>query len=74
MWTGLGVPKERADALVELGTDDVFEFASLRVRLGIVDGESVFEKTLGKAMAANNVTRALAAHGRELHFAVLQCH
>jgi hypothetical protein len=47
MWTGLRVPKERADALVELGTDDMFEFASLRVRFGILDGESVFEETLG---------------------------
>jgi hypothetical protein len=74
MWTGLRVPKERADALVELGTDDVFEFASLRVCFGILDGESVFEETLGKAMAANNVTRALSTPWCELHFAVLHGH
>src|SRR5881296_1588150 len=71
---GLRVPQKGADALVELRADDVFEFAGLRVRFGFVDGESVFEKALGQAMAADDVARSLAAHGRELHFAILHGH
>jgi len=38
-----GVAKEGADALIELGADDVFEFAGLVVGFGIVDGKCVFE-------------------------------
>src|SRR6266705_2099954 len=41
MRAGLGMPEERADTLVQFGADDVFEFAGLRVRLGIVNGKSV---------------------------------
>jgi len=63
--------EERTDALVQFRADDVFELAGLRVRFGILDGKGVFEKALGQAVAANNVARALAAYGRELHFAVL---
>ena len=44
--TGFWVTEKRADALIELGADDVFEFAGLRVGFGIIDGERVFEKAL----------------------------
>jgi hypothetical protein len=62
--------EERADALVQLRADDVFKLAGLRVRFGILDGKRVLEEALGQAVAADNVARALAAYGRELHFAV----
>ena len=68
------MPEKRADALVQLRTDDVLESASLRARFGIADGKSVFEETLGQAVPADHVPGALAADGRELHFAILQCH
>src|SRR5437016_14283016 len=74
MRAGLRVSEERANALVQLRTDDVFEFAGLRVRLGIVDGKSVLEEALGQAVAADDVARTLAAHARELHFPVLHLH
>ena len=45
--TGLGMAKERADALVQFRADDVLEFAGLRMRFGIVDGKSVLEKAFG---------------------------
>jgi hypothetical protein len=66
--------EESADALVELGTDDVFELAGLRVRFGIVDGKSVFEEAFGQAVTADHVARALAAHGREMNFSILHLH
>ena len=50
--------EKRADALIELGTDDVFEFASLRVGLGIIDGEGIFEQALCEAMTAHYVASA----------------
>jgi len=50
--------QERADALVELRRDDVFEAAGLLVGFGVVDGESVGEETLGEAMAADYIARA----------------
>ena len=74
MRAGLRVPQEGANALVELRADDMFEFAGLRVRFGFVDGEGVFEEALGQAVAADDVARALTAHGRKLHFAVLHDH
>jgi hypothetical protein len=70
----LRMAEERADALVQLRADDVFELAGLRVRFGILDGKGVLEEALGQAVAAHNVARALAAYGRELHFAVLHLH
>src|SRR6267378_3859255 len=70
MGAGLRMAEERADALVELRADDVFELAGLRVCFGILDAKSVLEEALGQAVAADNVARALAAYGRELHFAV----
>src|ERR1700687_2599413 len=74
MRAALRVPKERADTLVQLRADDVFEFAGLRARLGIVDGKGVLEEALGQAVTPDNVARALAAHGSELHFPVLHSH
>ena len=61
MRAGFGMAEECADTLVELGADDVFEFAGLIVGFGIFDGERVFEKALGQAMAAHNVARASRA-------------
>ena len=61
-----------ADALVQFGADDVFEFAGLRVGFGIVDGEGVLEEALGEAVAADNVASTTAAHGSKLHFTVSQ--
>jgi hypothetical protein len=52
------VPEKSADALIELGADDVFEFAGLGVGLGIIDGEGVFEKTLCQAMTAHHIASA----------------
>jgi hypothetical protein len=66
--------EERANALVELRTDDVLELAGLRVRFGIFDGKSVFEEALGQAVTAHDVARTLATHGRELHFPVSHRH
>src|SRR6266852_626098 len=74
MRAGLGVTEEGANALVQLRADDVFELASLRMRLGFVDGKSVFEKALGETVTTDHVARALAANGRELHFPVLHLH
>ena len=64
--------EESADTLIEFRADDVFEAASLRMRLGFVDGKSVLKEPLGKAVAADDVAGTLAADGRELRFAVLQ--
>ena len=66
--------EESADALIEFRADDVFEAASLRMRLGFVDGKSVLEKALGQAVTAHNVARPPAADGRELHFPILHLH
>ena len=74
MRTGLGVAEEGADALVQLRADDVFELAGLRMRLRFVNGKSVFEKPLGETVTTDNVARALATYGRELHFPALHLH
>src|SRR5271157_262393 len=63
--------KERADALIQLRADDVFETACLRVGFGVVDGESIFEEALSQPMPAHDAARALATHGCELRLAVL---
>ena len=63
---GFGMAQERADALVQLGADDVFELAGLVVGLGVIDGESVFEEALGQAVAADDVARAAGAGVGEL--------
>ena len=64
--------KERANALIQLRADDVLEPACLRVRLSVVDGESVLEEAFSQPMSAHDATRTLAAHRGELRFAVLQ--
>ena len=48
----------------------MFEFAGLVAGFGVVDGESVFEKELGEAVAANNVAGAASAGVGELHVTV----
>jgi len=63
--------KERADALIEFGTDDVLEPACLCMGLGIVYGKSVFEEAFRQPMPAHYASRALAAHRRKLRLAVL---
>jgi|SRR3974390_365136 len=62
--------EEAADALVEFGGDDVFEFAGLAVSLVVVDAESVFEEALGEAMAADDVAGAAAATVGEFDVAI----
>src|SRR5229473_7736622 len=70
--TSFGVAEEAANALVQLGTDDVLEFAGLVARFGVVDRERVFEQTLRETMTAHNVARAAAAHSGQFDFAVTQ--
>jgi hypothetical protein len=65
--TGFWVTEKSADALIELGADDVFEFAGLGVGFGIIDGESIFEKALCEAMTAHYVASAAAAAVSEMH-------
>ena len=45
--TGFWMAEEAADALIEIGADDVLEFAGLRVSFGIINSEGVFEQALG---------------------------
>src|SRR5437899_2751380 len=71
---GFRVSEKRANALVQLRADDVLKLAGLRMRLGIIDGKSVFKKALGETVTTNNVARPLATYGRELHFPVLHLH
>jgi hypothetical protein len=67
---GLGMAEERADPLVELGTDDVLEFAGLIVRFGIFDGERVFEQSLREPMTPHDVARSARARVGQLDVAV----
>ena len=62
--------EEGADALIELGADDVFEFAGLIVGFGVFDGECVFEKAFGEAVAADDVAGAARAGVGEFDVAV----
>jgi hypothetical protein len=64
--------EERADALIELWADDVLELARLRMHFGFIDGEGVLEEALRKAMAADNISRALGSHRSELRFPILK--
>src|SRR6202008_2514297 len=66
---GLRMTEESADTLIEFRADDVFEAASLRMRLGFVDGKSVLKEPLGKAVAAADGTGPTAAAGSALRFA-----
>lgn len=72
MRTSLRVAEKGADALIELRADDMFEPACLRVSLGVIGGESVFEEAFGQPMPAHDASRALAAHWRKLGLAILQ--
>lgn len=59
------VAEETANALVQFGRDDVFEFTGLAVRFVIIDPESVFEQAFGEAMTADDIASpALAAIGQ----------
>jgi hypothetical protein len=71
VWASLRMAEERADTLIEFGADDVLEPAGLRVRLGVIDGESVLEEAFGQPMPSHNASCALAAHWRKLRLAVL---
>jgi len=62
--------EETADALVEFGTDNVFEFASLAVRFLVVNAEGVLEKTFGEAVAADDIARAAFAAVGEKDFVI----
>jgi hypothetical protein len=62
--------EERADTLIQLRADDVFELAGLRVYFGFVDGKSILEEALGKAVAADDVACALGSYRSELRFAI----
>ena len=79
-WNGITVrtsfwmAEKRADALIELGTDDVFEFASLRVGLGIIDGEGIFEKALCQAMTPHHIASAAITSFGEMHIGVAHLH
>src|SRR5277367_4581853 len=68
----LGMAEERTDALIQLRADDVFEPASLRMCLAVVDGESIFEEAFREPVPAHDAPRALASHRRKLRLAVLQ--
>jgi hypothetical protein len=50
--------QEAADTLVQFGTDDVLEFAGLRVRFVIVNAKCVFEQAFRQSMAPHDVSRA----------------
>ena len=56
--TGFRMAKERADTLIELRRDDMFEAACLRLSLCVFDGKSVSEEAFGEAMAADDIARA----------------
>ena len=68
----LGMAEKRAYTLIEFGADDVFKPAGLRVGLGVVNGESVFEEALCQTMPAHDTSCPLAAHRRKLRLTVLQ--
>ena len=70
MRTSFWVTEKSANALIEFGADDVFEFASLGVGLGIIDGESIFEKALCEAMTADHIAGAAATSLGEVHIGV----
>ena len=72
--TGFRMTQKSADALIEFGADDVFEFAGLGVGLGIIDGESIFEKALCKAMAAHHIASAAIAGFGQMHVGVAHLH
>ena len=66
--------EKRADALIELGADDVFELAGLRVGLGIIDGEGIFEKALCQEVTPHNIASSAITGLSEMHIAVAHLH
>jgi hypothetical protein len=60
--------EERADALIEFGSDDVFETAGLQVRFGVFDGKSIGEEAFGKTMAADYIAGAARTGFGEMNF------
>ena len=58
MRASLRMAQERADALVQLRADNVLELAGLRVRLVIVDPESILEQPFRKPMSPDHIPRA----------------
>jgi hypothetical protein len=72
MRTGFRMTQEAANALVQLGRNDVLEFAGLVACLGVVDGKRIFEQPLRKTMTPHHVARAAAARRRLVHFAIAQ--
>jgi len=67
---GFWVAEESANALVELGTDDVLEPAGLLMGLGVADGKRVGEKTFGKTVTADDIAGAAGAGIGEADFAI----
>jgi len=61
MGTSLGMAEESANALIQFVADDVLELAGLSVHFVFFDCESVFEKTLRKAMPADNIAGSTTA-------------
>src|SRR5579884_2840792 len=57
---GPRMTQEGADALVELGTDDVLELAGVRVGLHIVNGEGIHEEPLGQPSPPDEIAGPLA--------------
>jgi hypothetical protein len=70
--TSLRMAEERTDALIELRADDVLELAGLRMHFGFIDREGVLEEALRKAMAADDISRALGSRRSELRFPILK--
>src|ERR1700722_18167557 len=62
---GLRMTEERADALVELGANDVLEFAGVGVGFGIGNGECIGPRAFCQAPPAHDVARAIFAVSRE---------
>src|SRR5579863_8523044 len=72
MRTGFRVAQKAANALVQLGRNDVLEFASLVARFGIFNRERVLKQPLRETMTPHHLARPSAAGRRQVHFAVAQ--
>jgi len=63
--------EKRADALVEFRADDVFEFASLGIGLGVWNRKRVSEKALGEPSAADDIASTALATVGEGNFGIV---
>src|SRR6266581_9530077 len=72
--TRLGMIQKRANLLVKLRADDVFELAGLGMRLGIGNGKGISEEALGEAVTPDNVAGASAAVFGEADVAAADFH